>query len=84
MIFAYNLASSFHLEARTPYLKDYTDVIIIEDDPYFFLQEGSYVPKAQRHAQIARSNGGEEEYISGLVPSFLRFLHPFCPSTTTF
>ncbi|KAJ8701767.1 hypothetical protein PTI98_000520 [Pleurotus ostreatus] len=45
------------------------DVLIVEDDPYYFLQEAPYVPKSKRSA-IARFNS-DEEYLSHLVPSFL-------------
>lgn len=46
------------------------DVLIVEDDPYYFLQEAPYVPKSKRSV-IARFNS-DEEYLSHLVPSFLR------------
>ncbi|KDQ31486.1 hypothetical protein PLEOSDRAFT_1036482 [Pleurotus ostreatus PC15] len=45
------------------------DVLIVEDDPYYFLQEAPYVPKSKCSA-IARFNS-DEEYLSHLVPSFL-------------
>lgn len=45
------------------------DVIIIEDDPYFFLQEGPYTPKAQRKMSEVDS---DEEYLRKLAPSFLK------------
>jgi aromatic amino acid aminotransferase I len=52
-----------------------TDIIIIEDDPYFFLQEGPYIPKSERVAQISRStNDDEAAYVSSLAPSFLKYL----------
>jgi len=36
------------------------DIIIVEDDPFFFLQKGLYVPKSKRVAQISRSTKDEE------------------------
>ena len=47
------------------------DVLIVEDDPYYFLQEGSYVPKSQRTGRDA-SLIDDEAYIASLVPSFLK------------
>ncbi|KAH9055317.1 PLP-dependent transferase [Lactarius vividus] len=49
------------------------DLIIAEDDPYFFLQLGEFVPKSQRKAE-RESPVGEEvaRFIDSLVPSFLK------------
>jgi len=51
------------------------DVIIVEDDPYYFMQEGTYVPKAQRKAD-SRSHGTQSDenaqFLASLAPSFLR------------
>ncbi|TFY57906.1 hypothetical protein EVJ58_g6740 [Rhodofomes roseus] len=47
------------------------DIIIVEDDPYFFLQQGEYVPKASR-ADTADASS-EDAWLAGLAPSFLRF-----------
>ncbi|KAH8989735.1 PLP-dependent transferase [Lactarius akahatsu] len=49
------------------------DLIIAEDDPYFFIQIGEFVPKSQRKAE-RESPAGEEvsRFIDSLVPSFLR------------
>ncbi|EIN10771.1 PLP-dependent transferase [Punctularia strigosozonata HHB-11173 SS5] len=57
------------------YAKDRSDVIIVEDDPYYFLQEGEYVPKEQRVLQSASFTKGkeEEEYVASLAPSYLKF-----------
>ncbi|KZT05602.1 PLP-dependent transferase [Laetiporus sulphureus 93-53] len=48
------------------------DIIIVEDDPYFFLQQGGYVPKTQRSSE---SHGGtsDAEWLAGLAPSYLKF-----------
>ncbi|KAL0949929.1 hypothetical protein HGRIS_009955 [Hohenbuehelia grisea] len=46
------------------------DVVIVEDDPYYFLQEGQYTHKSSR--SISRTES-DEEYIDNLVPSFLKF-----------
>ncbi|KAG8894997.1 hypothetical protein FRB99_000821, partial [Tulasnella sp. 403] len=47
------------------------DIIIVEDDPYFFLQEGVYVPPAYRSSTAGPMK--PEEWIDGLCPSFLQF-----------
>ncbi|KAF8915874.1 pyridoxal phosphate-dependent transferase [Mucidula mucida] len=46
-------------------------VIIVEDDPYYFLQEGEYVPKAARVNVTQESD--EEKFIASLAPSFLKY-----------
>jgi len=50
------------------------DIIIAEDDPYFFLQVGEYEPKSQRKAAEREPPAGEEvsRFIDSLVPSYLR------------
>ena len=50
------------------------DIIIVEDDPYFFLQVGEFVPRSQREAAEHEPPAGEEvsHFIDSLVPSFLR------------
>ncbi|EJU06677.1 PLP-dependent transferase [Dacryopinax primogenitus] len=50
------------------------DVIIVEDDPYYFLQCGTYVPKAQRTTAKVAKDGkdAEEAFIQSLAPSYLR------------
>ncbi|VDC08029.1 unnamed protein product [Peniophora sp. CBMAI 1063] len=49
------------------------DIIILEDDPYYFLQAGLYKPKDVR-ARTATSgaNQTDEEWLASLAPSFLR------------
>jgi len=54
------------------------DVVIIEDDPYYFLQEGIYSPKSERVKAKAstRYNKGEDEetrFINSLTPSYVRY-----------
>ncbi|KAJ7700049.1 pyridoxal phosphate-dependent transferase [Mycena rosella] len=47
--------------------------ILVEDDPYFFLQEGVYVPKSQRgHQSHAGSGVDDERFIASLEPSYLK------------
>ncbi|KAG8956190.1 hypothetical protein FRC04_004266 [Tulasnella sp. 424] len=47
------------------------DIIIVEDDPYYFLQEGPYKPQSYRQR---RANPEEPEtWLSTLSPSFLKF-----------
>lgn len=48
------------------------DVIIVEDDPYFFLQQGDYVPKTDRGSESA-SHLNDEDWLSSLDPSYLKF-----------
>jgi len=51
------------------------DVIIAEDDPYFFLQFGKFAPKSQREAVEHEPTGlgdGVSSFIDSLVPSFLK------------
>jgi len=55
------------------------DVIIIEDDPYFFMQEGEWVPRNKRTSRDSSSRSftqdgtpaENETYLSKLVPSFV-------------
>ncbi|KIP08349.1 hypothetical protein PHLGIDRAFT_18957 [Phlebiopsis gigantea 11061_1 CR5-6] len=46
------------------------DVIIGEDDPYYFLQQGAYKPKSDRGSVTVKSS--EEAYLHGLSPSYLK------------
>ncbi|GAA5942774.1 aminotransferase-like domain-containing protein [Sporobolomyces koalae] len=51
------------------------DVIIVEDDPYYFLQAGPYSPPSVRaQSDRAKSSRSEtdEEFLKSLVPSYLR------------
>jgi aromatic amino acid aminotransferase I len=51
------------------------DIIIVEDDPYYFLQFKDYVPSYDRQSHIAdtRYVDDNDTFLSSLVPSFLRF-----------
>ncbi|KAJ3501035.1 hypothetical protein NLJ89_g9522 [Agrocybe chaxingu] len=49
------------------------DIIIVEDDPYYFMQEGPYVAPSRRTPCGTGRELGDEEYINSLAPSFLRF-----------
>ncbi|KAH9174516.1 PLP-dependent transferase [Lactarius sanguifluus] len=58
---------------RKKAIYDICTVIIAEDDPYFFLQVGEFVPKSQRKAEREPPAGEEvSRFIDSLVPSFLR------------
>ncbi|RDB22762.1 Aromatic amino acid aminotransferase C56E4.03 [Hypsizygus marmoreus] len=48
------------------------DIIIVEDDPYYFLQQDPYLSPADRTTQVPPSSD-DEEWISQLAPSYLRF-----------
>jgi aromatic amino acid aminotransferase I len=48
------------------------DVIIVEDDPYYFLQEGQYrLPSRRSPSSMAELS--DEQFINSLTPSFLAF-----------
>lgn len=47
------------------------DIIIVEDDPYYFLQEGAYVPKKER-LDPGTAPSGIDEFTTSLEPSFLK------------
>ncbi|KAF8640115.1 hypothetical protein AX17_001351 [Amanita inopinata Kibby_2008] len=49
------------------------DIIIVEDDPYYFLQEGPYVPATERiRRDSCESSDDSEDFLSQLAPSYLR------------
>lgn len=48
-----------------------TDVIIVEDDPYYFLQQGPYKSKSERSTASVKHD--EDKFLAGLAPSYLRF-----------
>ncbi|KAH9483055.1 Aromatic amino acid aminotransferase C56E4.03 [Psilocybe cubensis] len=49
------------------------DVIIVEDDPYYFLQEGPYVHPTQRFSTFKQTDMSDDQYLASLAPSFLKF-----------
>ncbi|KAF9651722.1 PLP-dependent transferase [Thelephora ganbajun] len=49
------------------------DVIIVEDDPYYFIQMPQYVPKEARKIHASPFDTDAEKYLRSLVPSYLRF-----------
>ena len=50
----------------------FADVIIIEDDPYYFLQMPPYAPKETRNTCVLPSDTDGDNYLRSLVPSYLR------------
>lgn len=46
----------------------------MEDDPYFFLQQGVYVPKSERISQSALSTFNDAEWLASLDPSYLKLV----------
>jgi hypothetical protein len=78
MIFASNLVEA-------PQLTDVTvsnccaDIVIVEDDPYYFLQEGPYTLPSERSGKsedsALRLDDSDEEYIASLAPSFLSYVY---------
>ena len=59
---------------RLSVLLNTVDVIIVEDDPYYFLQMGSYAAKQDQVSQAMHAD--PESWLSSLAPSFLRYV--FC------
>ncbi|TFK43565.1 PLP-dependent transferase [Crucibulum laeve] len=49
------------------------DIIIVEDDPYYFLQEGPYDLPALRNKKPFKVDEDDELFISHLAPSYLKF-----------
>jgi aromatic amino acid aminotransferase I / 2-aminoadipate transaminase len=50
------------------------DIIIVEDDPYYFLQMGDYVPKSKREKINSKGNSDDDErFIASLAPSYLKY-----------
>lgn len=47
------------------------DVIIVEDDPYYFLQQSPYKPKSERSTVSVKHD--ESKFIANLAPSYLKF-----------
>ncbi|KAF7792821.1 hypothetical protein EIP86_003921 [Pleurotus ostreatoroseus] len=47
------------------------DIIIVEDDPYYFLQEGEYKPKSERVNATVKHES--DKFIASLAPSYLKF-----------
>lgn len=56
------------------------DIIIVEDDPYYFLQQGPYIKPEERTDEHSSSTS-DEEYISQLAPSYLRYLPKYIALT---
>ncbi|RDX53764.1 PLP-dependent transferase [Lentinus brumalis] len=48
------------------------DVIIVEDDPYYFLQMGSYGAKLDRASQAMHAD--PESWLSSLAPSYVKYV----------
>lgn len=48
------------------------DVIIVEDDPYYFLQMPHYAPKETRKTCVSPFDTDSDTYLRNLVPSYLR------------
>jgi aromatic amino acid aminotransferase I / 2-aminoadipate transaminase len=59
---------------RFYFLKSEKDIIIAEDDPYYLLQVGEYVPKSKRKAAAAAAADNDDvaDFVRSLVPTFLR------------
>ncbi|KZV85986.1 PLP-dependent transferase [Exidia glandulosa HHB12029] len=50
------------------------DIIIVEDDPYYFLQQEPYVLPQHRTASTSATDAVDDEaFLSKLAPSFLKF-----------
>ncbi|CCL98270.1 uncharacterized protein FIBRA_00264 [Fibroporia radiculosa] len=49
------------------------DIIIVEDDPYYFMQQEDYVPKSERSSQSTGKYVNEADWLASLSPSYLKF-----------
>ncbi|PSR73704.1 hypothetical protein PHLCEN_2v10623 [Hermanssonia centrifuga] len=47
------------------------DVIIVEDDPYYFLQQGQYKARSERSVETVKNDG--DIFLHNLAPSYLKF-----------
>lgn len=56
------------------------DVIIIEDDPYYFLQMPQYAPKGIRITRASPFDRDADNYLRSLVPSYLKWVKPSTPA----
>ena len=76
MIFASNLVKAPQLTEVTV-SNCCTDIIIVEDDPYYFLQEGPYTLPSERSGKFEKPalDDSDEEYIASLAPSFLSYVY---------
>lgn len=64
-----HLLGAFDLDNPTAWFQD---LIIAEDDPYFILQPGEYVPKSQRKAECEPGKGEDvARFVASLVPTYL-------------
>ena len=56
------------------FLRSEKDIIIAEDDPYFFLQVGEYVPKSKCKERAAKDDNDDDitRFVTSLIPTFLR------------
>jgi len=68
----YGMIYILFLERFSKTLGNDVDVIIVEDDPYFFLQMPEYVPLNHRFASDVDRLGSDEEFIDSLAPSYLK------------
>lgn len=48
------------------------DIIIVEDDPYYFLQMPHYAPKEIRRTRASPFDTDSDTYLRNLVPSYLK------------
>jgi hypothetical protein len=83
MIFVFNMVWQ-ELNSHTSYWTSWTDIIIVEDDPYYFLQEGSsltsvsflslieyvgpYIPKSEREIKYPKA---DDEAIIDFISSLV-------------
>ena len=54
------------------FLTFYQDILIVEDDPYYFLQEGPYQPKSERAYVTVQGIDEEAAYVASLAPSYVK------------
>lgn len=73
MTFASSTVSSSTTMVQFVLITEPIDIVICEDDPYYFQQEGKWVPKDGRKSHSASIQESDPaRYVEGLTPSYLR------------
>lgn len=76
MTFAWNTVRvSNGVDGKSHLFILFTDIIIVEDDPYYFLQFGKYMPKTERVYNTPHATKDVDEeaaFVASLAPSYLK------------
>lgn len=70
-MFVSNLVSEIKIVVRSSSKRNSIDIIIVEDDPYFFLQFEEYKAKSERSTASVKHD--EDKFLASLAPSYLQF-----------